>query len=212
MSNYFMKVDKDLFKLGLSPIEILIVAQVMEFNTNTGDCFISDKTLAENFSVSESTITRTLKGLETKGLISRNTKNAKGGKERHITVNTEVITKIIKDKEKEKEKDNTTSKMPLDESIQPSKRLLTTSKLTIDNKQNDLIKDKGIDKGKDNVCGLLPNGNKPGVACRGQAANSEPVAEVSAWQLRQMGVKYEIVGEDLVKIAGTGKIVRVKGY
>lgn len=42
MTNYFLKVNKDLFSLGLTPIEILILAQIMEFNNNTGDCFISN--------------------------------------------------------------------------------------------------------------------------------------------------------------------------
>ena len=87
MSNVFLKVDKDLFKLGLNPLEILIVSQIAEFQTNTGDCFISDRTLAENFCVSESTITRALKALESKGIISRETKSTRGGKERHITIN-----------------------------------------------------------------------------------------------------------------------------
>lgn len=43
MANVFLKVDKDLFKLGLNPTQILILAQVIEFNTNTGDCFISNE-------------------------------------------------------------------------------------------------------------------------------------------------------------------------
>ena len=63
----------------------------MEFNTNTGDCFISDKVLAENFGVSEKTISRSIKALEDKGFIKRDTKAVKGGKTRHITVNAAKI-------------------------------------------------------------------------------------------------------------------------
>ena len=37
MSNLFLKVDKDLFKLGLNPTQILIVSQVMEFQRNNQD-------------------------------------------------------------------------------------------------------------------------------------------------------------------------------
>ncbi len=84
----------------------------MEFETNTGDCFISDKQLAEQFGVSESTISRELKKLETMGFIVRETKNVKGGKERHIKT--------------------TNVKLPI---VQESNCLLH-------NKQNDFIKDK----------------------------------------------------------------------
>jgi predicted transcriptional regulator len=58
----------------------------MEFCANTGNCFISDKALAENFGVSESTIKREIKKLEEMGLITRETKAVKGGKERHMRV------------------------------------------------------------------------------------------------------------------------------
>ena len=95
MTKIFLKVNKDLFKLGLNPVEILILAQVMEFDTTTGNCFISDSALAESFGVSESTITRALKSIESKGFITRITKNIKGGKERHITVNIDKIEKEL---------------------------------------------------------------------------------------------------------------------
>lgn len=84
----FLKVDKDLFGVGLNPIEILIVSQVIEFNTNTGDCFISDKQLADQFGVSDKTVSRALSHLEELGYIKRETRNIKGGKERHILQGT----------------------------------------------------------------------------------------------------------------------------
>mgnify|MGYP003397227869 CR=1 len=59
----------------------------MEFNTNTGDCFMSDKALATMLNVSDKTISRTIKALEDRGFIKRETKNIKNGKERHIKVN-----------------------------------------------------------------------------------------------------------------------------
>lgn len=130
MTNTFLKVNKDLFNLGLSPIEILILSQIMEFNTNTGDCFISDKTLAEQFGVSEKTISRTLNSLEKeKGFIIRSTKNVKGGRERHMSVNLTKIEEVL-----------TKDKMTLDEA-QQTKSPLTTDNLSIDNRQNDFIKD-----------------------------------------------------------------------
>ena len=39
MTNIFLEVNKDLFKLGLNPAEILLLAQVMEYERNTGDFF-----------------------------------------------------------------------------------------------------------------------------------------------------------------------------
>lgn len=199
MSNYFLKVDKELFKTGLTPIEILLVSQIQEFQSNTGDCFISDKVLAENFGVSESTVSRALKGLEAKGYITRSTKNVRGGKERHLKVNPQP----------------TTSKMPVDSGIQASKCLLSTSNLTVDNKQNDLIKDNLKDKEKDNNSFLLPNGNKKGVALPdGKAANSpEPGAEleeISLQALLAMGARYEITEDNLIRIIDTGVLFRIK--
>ena len=136
MSNYFLKVDKALFKMGLTPIEILLIAQISEFQHNTGDCFISDKVLAENFGVSESTITRTLKALETKGYITRETKSTNSGKTRHIKVNMEQL-----------EEDSATSKMTVDKGGASVKMSLAQqSNCCLRNKQNDLIKDNIKDK------------------------------------------------------------------
>lgn len=91
MAKVFLKVDKELFKLGLNPTQILILAQVIEFNTNTGDCFISNEQLASMFGVSVSTIKRELDKLEALGYITRETKNVKGGKERHIRLNLNLV-------------------------------------------------------------------------------------------------------------------------
>ena len=131
MSKIFLKVDKDLFGKGLSPIEILVLSQITEFNTNTGDCFISDKQLAEQFGVSESTISRTIKSLESNGYITRETKNVKGGKERHLF----TTVKMTVDSD---EKKSTTVKMT---DVQQSN-------LPLYNSQNDIIKDNNL---KDNI-------------------------------------------------------------
>lgn len=130
MSKYFLQVDKDLFGMGLNPTEILVYSQIAEYNRTTGDCFISDKAMAEQFGVSDKTISRALTALEGKGLIKRETKNVKGGKERHIY---------------------TTDKLTVDSVQQPTKCPLTTDNLSIDNGQNDLIKDNTKNKNiKDN--------------------------------------------------------------
>lgn len=86
MSNIFLKVDKDYFNLGLNPTEILVLSQFAEFGNNGKDCFISNKTMAENFGVSEKTIQRAVNKLEELKLISRETINTKGGRERVVKV------------------------------------------------------------------------------------------------------------------------------
>ena len=140
MTNLFLKINKDLFKLELNPTEILVLAQIMEFNTNTGDCFITDKQLAQQFNVSEKTISRSMKVLEDKNYIKRETRNVKGGKVRHINLNEYEINKAI----------STMDKLSFDNQ-QQSKCPLTTDNLSIDKGQNDLIKDNIKDKEKDNI-------------------------------------------------------------
>lgn len=159
MANYFLKVDKGLFGSGLNPLEILLVSQINEFQVNTGDCFISDKKLAENFGVSESTITRALKSLETKGYITRYTRNTNTGKERHIKVNSAIVN------------------LPVEEERANSKLTFAQESIcTLRKQQNDLIKDN-INKinEKDNLCFLERKRSKKGDACQGQAAIDEPV-------------------------------------
>ena len=97
MTNKFLQVNKDLFKLGLDATEILILAQIMEFIKNTDTCFISDETLAEMFGVSTKTISRKLTSLEDKSFITRETKNVKGkhGKDRKMFVNMANIKKAL---------------------------------------------------------------------------------------------------------------------
>ena len=134
MANSFLQIDKDLFKLGLNPTEILVLAQILEYDRTTGNCFISNEALAKQFGVSESTINRTIKALETKELIIKTTKNVKGGKERHMKPNKVKIQQQL-----------TTSNLEVvdddNKEQQVSNCLLTSSNLNIDKKQNDTIKE-----------------------------------------------------------------------
>ena len=181
MTNLFLKVNKDLFKLGLNPTQIFIVAQVMEYNNNTGDCFISDKTLAEMLNVSVSTISREMKKIEELGFISRSTKNIKGGKERHITINIEAI-----------------------------ENALTISKMPIDNKQNESIKDNSEeDNEREN------NKNTPSSSPSGEESVVpvvEQVGEIKAYELSQIDTcNYTYVEDDVIQVLQTGKLLRVIG-
>ena len=172
--NYFLKVDKELFKLGLNPTEILLLAQIMEFNTNTGDCFISNKTLAENFGVSESTIKRELEKLEKLGYITRETRNIKGGKERHMVVNTDKLT---------------SAKMSLVDTNKVQNEPCTRLKMNFDKVQNEPIKDNIRDKElKDNNSVLLPSGNKTETAASGDFVSQQPLVMSSQEALKKYGL------------------------
>lgn len=200
MNNIFLKVNKDLFKLGLNPTEILILAQVMEFNTNTGNCFITDKQLAEQFGVSDKTISRSMKKLEDLGFITRETKNVKGGKERVIKYNSSNV-------EQKLTKDN----LSVDKVSQGTKCLLSRDNLSIDKGQNDLIKDNIKEKEKDNN-GEIETPSAYSISLRNKPEEEKPVEEkklpeylkVSKEKLDAMGARYELVVGNLGYIIDTG--------
>lgn len=129
MTNLYLQVNKDLFKLGMNPTEIIILAQVIEYNRTTGDCFMSDKQFAAMLAVSDKTVSRALKELEDRGFITRETKNIKGGKERHIKVDLTAIDMAL-----------TTDNLSVVDS-QGTKSPLSKDNLSVDKGQNDLIKD-----------------------------------------------------------------------
>lgn len=171
MTNIFMKVSKDLFNLGLNPNQILILAQVMEFNTNTGDCFISDKQLAEQFGISESTVKREIKKLDEElGFLIRETKNVKGGKERHMKVNYKKIEEKL-----------TSVKLTLDnedkKDLQVSNCPLTSVNLPFDKGQNDTIKDNRKDNLKDNI-GKIEEPTAPSIFLQTEKETEKPRVEV----------------------------------
>lgn len=139
MTNTHLQINKDLFNLGLNPTEIIILAQVMEWNRTTGDCFESDKSFAGKLSVSERTISRAMTELENRGFITRHTKNVKGGRERHIILHLNKIEEAL-----------TTDKKSVVEDSQQTNCPLSTDKITVVNRQNDFIKENIKEKRKDN--------------------------------------------------------------
>ena len=179
----FLAIDKRLLGKGLNPTELLIYAQVAEYNRTTGDCFISDKTMAEMFGVSESTISRAVKALEEKKLIRRETKNVRGGKERHIFI-----------------VDDTTVKMTVDSSLQASNCSLTTVNLPIDNKQNDLIKENIIEKEKDNY-GV----DEESLASLGLSSSTQPTSQK---ERKEESQKPEVMtAHEAIKKFGTSAVI-----
>lgn len=197
MSNKFLQVDKSLFGSGLTPIEILVLSQIAEFNRTTGDCFMSNAAMAKSFGVSEKTIARTMDSLESKGLIVRNTKNVQKGKERHITLakdNLSLGNESAKDKMSLPERTN----CPLPKG------------------QNDTIKDNIIkEKEKDNIgidnsAPLRSAELSIQEPAQEEREEEEQYQRVSKREMLSLGVPYEIVDEakSLYKILATKKIVR----
>ena len=89
--NTFLKVEKRLLGKDLTPIEILIISQVWEYQSKDKECFISNETLAEYFGVSIDTVKRTLTKLEKKGILNRETKSSQKGKDRKMTVDLSKV-------------------------------------------------------------------------------------------------------------------------
>lgn len=196
MTNLFLKINKDLFKLGLNPTQILILAQVIEFNTNTGNCFISDKQLAAQFGVSESTIKREIKKLDEElGYISRETKNVKGGRERIIKVNLSKIEEKLSSV-------NLSFDSEEKQNSQGSNCHLSSINLPLVKEQIDTIKDNI----KDN---LIDNNREALTAKAVKSSINYPV--VKRRELLSYGVPYEEYEQGLVRIISTNKIVRVIG-
>ena len=153
MSN-FLQVNKDFFRLGLNPTEILVLSQVAEYERTTQDCFMSDKYFAELFGVSDKTISRALKVLEEKDFIKRETKNIQKGKERHIHIQLDKIEQALTKDKKSVVKSNN-EVLPKD-----NLSVVEGTKCPLPKGQNDLIKDKSI---KDNIIKDKSNDDVPEV-------------------------------------------------
>ena len=131
VTNPFLKVDKYLFSLGLDATEILIVAQILEYQNKGLECYISNETFAEWFGISESTIKRRMANLEAKNIIKRNTKNVQKGKERYLTVLIEAPDSSTKVKKNFVEGSNCSLRKEQNEPIK-------------DNNEKINIKDNGV--------------------------------------------------------------------
>ena len=129
----FLKISKGKYfnNKDFSPIDILVMAQIEEFERNNKDCFISDETMAHNFNVSVSTISRSLDYLEKQKYIIKEIsyENAKGiiKKKRQLSIQNEDT----KSDTTNQNENNTTNQ----------KELL---------KDNDLLKDNNLKDKKDN--------------------------------------------------------------
>lgn len=149
---YYLKIPKKYFKQGLSPTEILIVSQVMEFSNNGKPCYITDAQMAENFGTSEKTISRTLKDLEKRDIITRDTKMINGKKTRTLMADTDKLSPREKraDTDKLSITSSNSSYGQIDSSHTDKLSVTIQTNCPPPNGQIDLIKDKRKDNIKNN--------------------------------------------------------------
>lgn len=87
----FLALNKKYLRLGLKSIDLMIIAQIEEFQRNGCACYITNEQLSEQFGESESTIKRSIDKLEKMNIVKRNTSFVKGqgrsNKQRTLSIN-----------------------------------------------------------------------------------------------------------------------------
>lgn len=97
MENVFLAINKQYFDMGLKSIDLLILAQIEEFQRNGCSCYVTNKQFSEMFGESESTVKRSLDKLEEMKLVKRTTTtNNNGGKQSRVRTLTIDSTEIKK--------------------------------------------------------------------------------------------------------------------
>lgn len=154
MTKLFLKVDKDLFLLDLNPTEILIISQIIEFQRNEKDCFMSDEAFSDNLGVSKSTISREIKKLEEQKIIIKSTKNTRSGRSRVMSINETTLNSLIAEAHKRDSEESAKVKLTIaDSQIDDCAKV----NLPIANKQIDFIKDNIKDNIKDKSKTVSPS-------------------------------------------------------
>lgn len=140
----FLKVSKNRYfdNKDLSPLDMLILSQVEEFERNEKSCYMASKTFASNFNVSEETINRSIKKLVSMQYINSTLNNEhKDGK-----IQTTRQLSIVK-KDMACQNDNTQDETSENVTCQ-NDELLTCQNDS--QKDNYLLKDKLKENKKDN--------------------------------------------------------------
>lgn len=134
MTDKFLKVNKDLFGIGLAPIEILIISQVLEYQTKNMDCFESNEKFATDFGMSQSTVSRAITSLKNKGYLKSVEERTRAGTTRYLSINIDKIDEKVKEVSTKQNADSIE-----DSTCHFAQSAL--SNLTNSTKQNDLVKD-----------------------------------------------------------------------
>ena len=100
MENTFLAANKEYLSIGLKSIDILILAQIEEFQRNECECYVTNKQFSEMFGESEDKIKRSLAKLEKMNIIKRNTAfiegNGKCNRRRTLSINDKKEWKVQK--------------------------------------------------------------------------------------------------------------------
>ena len=98
MENTFLATNKEYLNIGLKSIDILIIAQIEEFQRNECECYVTNKQFSEMFGESEDKIKRSLAKLEKMNIIKRNTTfiegNGKCNRRRTLSINDKKEWKV----------------------------------------------------------------------------------------------------------------------
>lgn len=149
MTDKFLKLNKDLYKLKLDADQQYILAYVMEFDRNKQQCYMSDESFAMCLNTSTKTVSRKIKILTDKGYITKETTNTQNGKLRYLKPVLNKIENDIKDYESSQ---GTKCPLEINEEIRKGQNVCCgKDNLSTRKGQNDLIKDNLKDNRKDNI-------------------------------------------------------------
>ena len=217
MTDKFLKLNKDLYKLKLDADQQYILAYVMEFDRNKQQCYMSDESFAMCLNTSTKTVSRKIKMLTDKGYITKETTNTQNGKLRYLKPILNKIENDIKDYESSQ---GTKCPLEINEEIRKGQNVYCgKDNLSIRKGQNDLIKDNLKDNRKDNICepfgkpndsqGCLTNGSKeePEVERDGSTEDKAIIINREKLCILVDNQNYKQLGNNLYKIADKHYIV-----
>lgn len=184
MTDKFLKLNKDLYKLKLDADQQYILAYIMEFDRNKQQCYMSDESFAMCLNTSTKTVSRKIKMLTDKGYITKETTNTQNGKLRYLKPVLNKIENDIKDYESSQ---GTNCPLEINEEIRKGQNVCCgKDNLSTRKGQNDLIKDNLKDNRKDNISepfgkpndsqGCLTNGSNENTPKNG-GVREEPEVE-----------------------------------
>lgn len=211
MTDKFLKLNKDLYKLKLDADQQYILAYVMEFDRNKQQCYMSDESFAMCLNTSTKTVSRKIKILTDKGYITKETTNTQNGKLRYLKPILNKIENDIKDYENSQ---GTKCPLEINEEIRKGQNVhCGKDNLSICKGQNDLIKDNLKDNRKDNICepfgkpndsqGCLTNGSKEEPEVKRDGSTEEQAIKITMDKAKKMiesGSEYRQVKGQLFNI------------
>lgn len=217
MTDKFLKLNKDLYKLKLDADQQYILAYVMEFDRNKQQCYMSDESFAMCLNTSTKTVSRKIKMLTDKGYITKETINTQNGKLRYLKPVLNKIENDIKDYESSQ---GTKCPLEINEEIRKGQNVhCGKDNLSTRKGQNDLIKDNLKDNRKDNISepfgkpndslGCLTNGSKeePEVERDGSTEDKAIIINREKLCILVDNQNYKQLGNNLYKIADKHYIV-----